>query len=118
MPAVAGGEKRTLVAGGRIVGSYLRRPGTDFRTNLAVGADAAPAQLSEQERALVQEIATRLDGLGVGFAAVDTVYPYLMEVNVANPGGLSTMASLYGENLAPAVAAAVAGSHGLPAGDQ
>ena len=32
----------------------------------------------------------------VGFAAIDTVGGYLMEVNLANPGGLQTLEDLYG----------------------
>ena len=29
--------------------------------------------------------------------AIDTVDGYVMEVNIANPGGLGTLAALYGE---------------------
>ena len=118
VPAVAEGEKRTLMAGGRVIGSYLRRPGSDFRTNLATGADAEPTRLSAEERQLVQAVTDELGTAGVGFAAIDTVYPYLMEVNLANPGGLSTLASVYGEDFGPRVADAVAGSRGVPRGSQ
>ena len=32
----------------------------------------------------------------VGFAAIDTVGGYLMEVNLANPGGLGTLSQFHG----------------------
>jgi glutathione synthase len=107
VPGIDAGEKRTLVAGGRLIGTYLRRPGTsaepDFRANLAAGGGAEAASLTDAEQRLVQEIVMELDAAGVGFAAVDTVYPYLMEVNLANPGGLGTLETLYGRDLAAAV---------------
>jgi hypothetical protein len=93
VPGVAEGETRTLVAGGRIVGSYLRRPNDGLKANLAAGAVAEPVELGP-ERQLVDRIATELAELGAGFAAIDTVHPFLMEVNVANPGGLATLEEL------------------------
>ncbi len=113
VPEVEQGEKRTLVAGGRIIGTYLRRPDAtgagDFRANLAAGAEAAPAALDAMERDLVTRLAEELVRQRIGFAAVDTAYPYLMEVNVANPGGLGTLAELYGEDPAPQVVEALSG---------
>lgn len=91
---VASGEKRSLVAGGAIIGSYLRIPNQDFRANVAADARVAATELTDAEHQLVATIAAELADLGAGFAAIDTVYPYLMEVNVANPGGLETLASL------------------------
>ncbi|MEJ2088252.1 MAG: hypothetical protein P8Y69_07225 [Gammaproteobacteria bacterium] len=100
VPEISLGEKRTLVAGGRIFATYLRvPPAGDITSNLSAGATAAPACLTEAETALIVPIAAELAHLGAGYAAVDTVYPYLMEVNVANPGGLSTIESLGGGDL-------------------
>jgi len=101
------GEKRTLVAGGRIIGSYLRHPETDLRANLAAGASAHPTALTAAEHRLVATLAADLADRGVGFAAVDVAYPYLMEVNLANPGGLATLEALYGEDPADRAVAAV-----------
>lgn len=111
--AVEEGEKRTLVAGGTIVGSYLRRPESDLRANLVAGGQAHPTTLTVPERRLVETLAQTLAADGVGFAAVDTVHPYLMEVNLANPGGLATMHALYGEDPAAAVADAVCRWRGI-----
>lgn len=110
---IEAGEKRTLVAGGQVIGSYLRLPGPDLRTNLAAGGLARGTTLDAGERELVETIAGELAASGVGFAAVDTAFPYLMEVNLANPGGLATLESLYGDDYAGAVVQAVCRWRGL-----
>ena len=100
--SAAEGETRCLVAAGAVIGCYRRLPGTgDHRANLATGATAAPHSLSAEERALARTIATQLRDAGVGFAAVDIAHPYLIETNVANPGGLATIETLSGDDLAP-----------------
>ncbi len=111
------GEKRTVVAGGRIIGSYLRTPAVaapgEFRSNLSLGGAACLTELTSGERELVTGLAADLAGRGVGFAAVDTAYPYLMEVNLAGPGGLATLHALSGRDPAPAVVAAVSAWRGF-----
>jgi len=107
-PQIQEGEKRTLVAGGRVIGSYLRYPETDLRANLAAGASAHATTLTPAEQALVDAITADLAVRGVGFAAVDQAHPHLMEVNLANPGGLATLEALYGEDPADRVVAAIA----------
>lgn len=112
LPEIEQGEKRTLVAGGRIIGSYLRQPAAgatgEFRSNLSLGATATATELNAAEHALVLTLANDLAARGVGFAAVDTAYPYLMEVNLANPGGLATLHQLSGTDPAPAAVSAIA----------
>ena len=111
--AAADGETRCLVAAGKIIGSYRRLPRADgHRANLTAGATAAPHPLSAGERALAQTIGTQLSAAGVGFAAVDIAHPHLIETNVANPGGLSTIQALSGEDLAPSAARAITEWHG------
>jgi glutathione synthase len=107
VPEVADGEIRTLIAGGRRIGSYRRRPGPAGLTNLAAGATVEPGGPDQAASELVDEVAADLAGRGVGFAAIDTVSGYLMEVNLANPGGLATLAGLYGGEPGRAVAEAV-----------
>lgn len=107
IPQITDGEKRTLIAGGEIIASYTRTPSGDFRANVALEATVEAATLSSEERTLVAEIGSELAVFGVGFAAIDTVYPYLMEVNVANPGGLGTLAELGVADAADAVVRAI-----------
>jgi len=113
LPEILAGEKRTLVAGGRIICSYLRKPRNDFRANLNNEAEALATQLDAGEGQLVTAIAVELARLGAGYAAIDTVYPYLMEVNVANPGGLETLEKLGSRDLASTVVKAVCDWKGL-----
>ena len=108
VPAIEQGEIRCLLAGGNIVGCYKRRPAADIRANLAAGARAERHTLGEAERALAQKTGRWLAKSGVGFAAVDIAWPYLIEVNIANPGGLATLETLDGADPSPAAAAAVA----------
>ena len=95
-------EKRVLVAGCEIIGAYAKTGG-----NLAAGAVARPATLTTHEHGLMERVAARLHDEGARFAGVDLAYPYIFEANVANPGGLSTLASLTGVDPAPAVARAL-----------
>lgn len=106
VPEIERGETRTLIAGGKIIGSYLRKP-RDGIANIALGAQVQATVLNEQEEGLVATIAEDLLTQGVGFAAVDIAYPYLMEVNVANPGGLKTLETLTGNDLSSSVAQAI-----------
>jgi hypothetical protein len=113
VPEIESGEKRTLVAGGRIIGSYLRLPHRDLRANLAAGGLPHPTTLTQRERGLVEILAGELAASGVGFAAVDTVFPYLMEVNLANPGGLATLEALYGEDPTASAVQAICAWRGI-----
>jgi len=112
LPAVADGEKRTLVAGRRIVASYLRIPADGLKANLAAGSQVMATCLSTDEQALVTSICEELASLGVGFAAVDTVGTHLMEVNVANPGGLETLHRLTGRDYSDDVVRAIIDARG------
>ena len=70
-----------------------------FHANLAAHAVPSQTQLDPTERALVETVKQDLAIAGIGFAAIDTVGGYLMEVNIANPGGLGTLQTLYGKKV-------------------
>lgn len=107
LPAAEDGEQRTLVAGGELIATYTRLPGEGLTSNLANGGRAVPGALSTSQRGLAERLAGELADLGAGFAAVDLVGDRLMEVNVANPGGLGTLAELGAGDYAGAVVTAV-----------
>ncbi len=94
-PDISRGEHRTLVAGGEIVGSYRREPGARGIANLAAGGIASAGQPQGREAEVVELVRARLDGQSVGFAAIDTSGDHLVEVNVANPGGLGTLRQVW-----------------------
>ena len=107
LPDVELGEQRTLVAGGEPIATYTRLPGVGQTSNLATGGQPVPGELAAAQRKLVSALATELAGIGAGFAAIDLVGERLMEVNVANPGGLSTLEEIGTGNFAPEVVAAI-----------
>jgi glutathione synthase/RimK-type ligase-like ATP-grasp enzyme len=47
---------------------------------------------------------------GVRFAAIDIAVPFVVEYNLANPGGLATLENLSGSDPAPAVVEALSGT--------
>lgn len=106
VPEITQGETRTLVAGGEIIGSYLRVPDDGLHANLAQQAKAEATTLSADQTALVNDIRADLLDQHIGFAAIDTVGTTLMEVNLANPGGLSTLNAVYARDFGAAIVAA------------
>ncbi len=102
------GELRVLVADGCVIGAYRRTPGLDHRVNLSGDGRAEVAHPSGPELELARMAAETLSGQGIGYAAIDIAYPWIIEFNVANPGGLETLERLTGEDLAPRVVAPLA----------
>jgi glutathione synthase len=97
------GEKRVLFANGEVVGQYLRHNPTDHRTNLAQGGLAELCDLTRPESILCARVGEFLRRAGAYYAAIDMAYPYVIEVNVVNPGGLKTLQSLQKINLSDVV---------------
>ena len=107
LPEITQGEIRTLVVGGEIIGSYLRKPADGLRANLAQMANAEKTTLEGAAANLVATIQQDLIDNRIGFAAIDTVGQWLMEVNIANPGGLGTLNRLFDADVGPKVVQAV-----------
>ena len=93
------GEKRVLIAAGAPVGQYLRQAETDHRTNIAAGATYQSCTLTPAEMAYCRQIGKFLLAEGASFVGLDLAYPYVVECNVINPGGLVTIESVSGEDL-------------------
>lgn len=93
------GEKRVLLAHGEPVGQYLRLPGADHRTNIVQGARFEACDLSEEERKLCRRIGQYLVSEGAEYVGMDLAYPWVIEFNVVNPGGLLTIEELTGCDL-------------------
>ena len=113
VPEIIDGEIRTLVAGGEIIGSYRRQPQQDIRANLSEGGQALPVAEREIDQRLIRRIVDDLVKLHIGYAAIDTVGGYLMEVNLANPGGLGTLSAIYHQDFGGDVVRAVSAQRGL-----
>ncbi len=65
------------------------------------GADIEPCELNTEEYEYCQTIGQFLTAHGAAFVGVDLAYPFVIEFNVVNPGGLLTIEALTGQNLAP-----------------
>ncbi len=107
VPAIEAGEVRVLCAAGTPIASYLREPAANGLTNLSQGAQAKRLTPKPETLSLASEIATDLLAQGVAYCAVDIAGDQLIETNIANPGGLGTLAALTGHNIAPKVEAAL-----------
>ncbi|MFK4380940.1 RimK family alpha-L-glutamate ligase [Bradyrhizobium sp. USDA 223] len=89
IPEVAQGEKRVLVACGKALAWYGRqRHPDDHRSNILQGAKPIPVDLHSGEIELVELIGQRLMKHGINFVGVDMAYPYILELNMDDPGGL------------------------------
>lgn len=110
---IIAGEVRTLVAGGQIIGSYRRLPQNGIRANLSALGRAVPVRDQEIDTELIDKVRKDLQRRHIGYAAIDTVDRYLMEVNLVNPGGLGTLCELYERDFADHVVSAIAAQRSL-----
>lgn len=89
IPEVGQGEKRVIVVCGRAVAWHGRKGSPDdHRSNIAQGGRPIPVDLQPAEVELVELIGRKLMKYGINFAAIDMAYPYIVEINLTNPGGL------------------------------
>ena len=95
LPEIRKGETRCLYANGSIIGSYLKQPQKGNYANVAQNAKVSKTTLTLNQKKIIAEISSELKDLKIGFASIDLVKDTLMEVNVANPGGLQSLESLY-----------------------
>ena len=92
-------EVRVLFARGQAIGSYGRIAKHDSPSNLAKGATAIAYQIGPELDEKVERVGAWLQGEGIGFAAADFRDNHLIEINIANPGGLGTIERLTGVDL-------------------
>ncbi len=98
------GEKRVLLAGGTVVAQHGRRLGSkDHRSNLRQGGKVDVSDLTPEETDLCSLLAQRFFDFGVGYVGIDISYPYVVEFNIANPGGVSYIDEVAGIDYTPVV---------------
>lgn len=89
IPEVEQGEKRVIVACGRAVAWHGRKGSPDdHRSNIAQGAKPVPVDLHSAEVELAESIGRKLMKYGINFMGLDMAFPYIIELNLINPGGL------------------------------
>jgi len=100
---ISNGEKRVILAGGKPVGQYLRIARKDHRTNIQQGATFQCCELTAEEVEYSERIGELLMSHGAEFVGMDLVYPWVIEFNVINPGGLLTVEQVAGVDITAAI---------------
>lgn len=99
-PAVKQGDKRILLLGNRILGTFKRIPARgDFRGNLHSGAKLAKATLTSRDKKIVAAVLPRLKNYGQAFVGIDVIDGHLTEINVTSPMGIGELNSLYNKHV-------------------
>ncbi|MEU9014097.1 glutathione synthase [Streptomyces sp. NPDC048479] len=99
IPNVRTNEKRVILAGDTPVSGFLRfHRENDNRANATVGARYEVLQLTPEEREFVRRLGKRMMDHGIFYVGVDLAFPYVIEINMENPGGLNYHRRVTGED--------------------
>jgi glutathione synthase len=87
LPAIAQGDKRVLVIGGKPVPYSLARipQGGEVRGNLAAGGKGVAQSLSERDRFIAESLGPILASRGLLLVGLDVIGDSLTEINVTSP---------------------------------
>ncbi|TXH88748.1 MAG: glutathione synthase [Rhodoferax sp.] len=87
LPAIAQGDKRVLVIGGKPVPYCLARipQGGEVRGNLAAGGKGVAQPLSDADRAIAEHLGPILAARGLLLVGLDVIGDKLTEINVTSP---------------------------------
>jgi len=86
-------EKRVVLAGGKIIGQYQKSMAQgEHRANYAQGGGCDVCDLSIEEEKFCSRFAGQLKNIGLHFVGIDLAYPYVIELNIVNPGGMDELA--------------------------
>lgn len=96
-PEVRVGDKRVLVLDGAVLGAILRVPrADDVRANIHAGGQVASAEVTPNERRLVEAVGPKLRQHGLWFVGLDLIGEQLIEVNVTSPTGIQELGRFSG----------------------
>ena len=87
LPAIAQGDKRVLVIGGKPVPYCLARipQGGEVRGNLAAGGKGVAQAISEADRRIAEALGPVLAARGLLLVGLDVIGEHLPEINVTSP---------------------------------
>jgi glutathione synthase len=87
LPAIAEGDKRVLIVGGKPVPFCLARipQGSEVRGNLAAGGKGVAQPLSARDWEIAESIGPILQQRGLLLAGVDVIGDSVTEINVTSP---------------------------------
>jgi len=104
IPAIAQGDKRVILIGGKIVPHCLARipkPG-ESRGNLAAGARGEAQPVTPRHREIAAAIGPVLAARGLLFVGLDVIGDWLTEMNVTSPTGFREIQDQTGFDVAGA----------------
>ncbi len=108
LPAVAGGDKRIILADGEPVGAINRVPAPgETRSNMHVGGRPEKTELTGRDREICAAIGPLLREKGQVFVGIDVIGDYLTEINVTSPTGIQELERFDGTNIAALIWQAV-----------
>lgn len=100
LPDIKDGDKRILLLDGEYLGAINRvATGGDLRSNIHVGGRVEGADLSDDDRRIIDTLAPRLKQDGLVFVGLDVIGGRLTEVNVTSPTGIQQASRISGQNL-------------------
>jgi len=102
IPAIADGDKRVLLIGGKPVPFVLARipkPG-ETRGNLAAGGTGVARELTPRDREIAETLGPLLNAQGLLLVGLDVIGDYLTEVNVTSPTCFQEITDQTGFNVA------------------
>lgn len=89
IPEISQGDKRIILIDGEAVGWMNRVPQAgDHRGNMHVGATVEACELSASDQAICDRIGNWLKDAGLLFVGIDTIGPFMTEINVTSPTGI------------------------------
>lgn len=92
LPAVKDGDKRILLVDGEFTGGFNRVPQKgETRSNMHVGGNAMPVEISARDRAICAAIGPALKQRGLLFVGIDVIDGLLTEINVTSPTGVQEL---------------------------
>ena len=102
LPAIKEGDKRVLIVGGQVVPYCLARIPADGETrgNLAAGGRGVAMPLSDQERAVAEQVAPILLEKGLYFVGLDLIGAKITEINVTSPTCVREIDDQFGTHIA------------------
>lgn len=89
VPNVLDNEKRVMLSGGVPFCGFRRfHHELDHRGNVTLGNAFEGLNLTPEEDRFCRALGKRLMDQGIYFAGIDLAYPYVLELNLCNPGGI------------------------------
>lgn len=86
-------EKRIIFANGEVVAHYIKKS-KYYNRNVP-----ETSILSKDEISFFCDLGNILVKMGAFFAGIDIIYPYIIDCNLMNPGGVDTFEKITGKNV-------------------